>query len=51
MIAPAVTPEMALEMRQEMEEMKGNIIELQQHASATDLDALRSQIEVTLARR
>ena len=48
MIAPAVTAEMVIEMKQDMEEMKSNAIALQQHASATDMDVLRTQIEAML---
>ena len=45
MTAPAVTPEMVIELREEMEGSKSDIIALQQQASVTDMNVLRTQID------
>ena len=44
MTAP-VTSEMVQGMRLELDQVLVNVAELQQHAIATDLEALKSQIE------
>ena len=40
-----VTPEMVLQMRQEIADLHGNVHALQQFASASDPAALKSQVE------
>ena len=45
MTAPEVTSEMVLAMRQDLDQVIRNVTELQQFATATDMDALKVQIE------
>ena len=46
MTAPDVTPEMVLAMKQEIDDLRGNVIALQQFANTNDIELLKSQIEM-----